>query len=228
MISIIMLSNLLSYEGSRKDPESKFIRAVDSYLNQTTTYPNELIIVSDGCDITNQLYQEHFGEIERVRLIKMPKSEEGVFPGTYRQVGIDSAQYEIISYLDSDDILLSNRINQCVNLLRASGKKMILDHYYIFPDIQNVNSPYLQTTKIISRFTSHGINFRRVKSMWKGSTAQLVHYKDIKSKWTDAKRGEDANFINSICDEFMYNKNQLMLPIDGYVVCHHPIFGFDV
>jgi glycosyltransferase involved in cell wall biosynthesis len=228
MISIIMLSNLMSYEGSRKDPEAKFIRAVDSYLNQTTTYPNELIIVSDGCEITNQLYKEHFSEIERVRLIKMPKSEECVFPGTYRQVGIDRAQYEIISYLDSDDILLPNRINQCVNLLRASSKMAILDQYYIFPDTQRVNSEHLQTAKIISKFTLYGINFRRVKLAWKGSTAQLVHYKDIKSKWTDAKRGEDANFINSICGEFMYNKNQLMLPIDGYVVCHHPVFGFDV
>lgn len=227
MISVIMLSNLGHYEGARSESERKFIRAVDSYVQQITNYQNELIIVSDGCSITSQLYDEHYSEIERISLIEMPKSPEGIFPGSYRQVGIDAAKYDIISYLDSDDMLLPNRLNNCVTILVGSGKKVILDSIYIYPDVKN-SSPLLQQAKIKSKFTREDIPFNRIHMSWSGSTAQLVHYKNVKSKWKDGGRGEDGKFVNELLGEFKYNKGKVYYPIGGYAVCHHPTFNFDV
>ena len=49
--SVIMASYLGNYPGCANNREAKFIRSVKSFLNQS--YDNkELIIVSDGCEIT--------------------------------------------------------------------------------------------------------------------------------------------------------------------------------
>ena len=58
-VSVIMASFLGSYPGRSSNPEDKFIRAVKSFITQT--YENkELIIVSDGCQMTNMLYKNLF------------------------------------------------------------------------------------------------------------------------------------------------------------------------
>ena len=54
-----MQSYLGDYPGSRTEPERKFVRAVNSFLNQTNKN-SELIIVSDNCKITEKLYKENF------------------------------------------------------------------------------------------------------------------------------------------------------------------------
>jgi len=54
-VTVIMASYLQDYSGSAKNREKKFIRAVKSFKNQT--YENkELIIVSDGCIKTIELF----------------------------------------------------------------------------------------------------------------------------------------------------------------------------
>ena len=60
-----MQSYLKDYPGARSNPEEKFIRAVNSVINQSS--PNwELVIISDGCEITKALYEEHFEQEERI------------------------------------------------------------------------------------------------------------------------------------------------------------------
>jgi glycosyltransferase involved in cell wall biosynthesis len=62
-VSVIMASYLGDYPGRATNPEQKFIRAVKSFLTQT--YENkELIIVADGCDTTERLYQYNFSDID--------------------------------------------------------------------------------------------------------------------------------------------------------------------
>ena len=58
-ITWIMQSYLGEYEGSRANSDKKFIRAVKSFL----AIPDErtqLVIASDGCEITHKLYYKHF------------------------------------------------------------------------------------------------------------------------------------------------------------------------
>lgn len=109
-ISIIMQSYLGDYPYSRKNPELKFIRAVYSIINQI--YENwELVIISDGCNITNKLYSTYFKNYDNIKLVKISKPEdtETYSNGNYRraypkQVGLDNATGDFICYLDSDDM----------------------------------------------------------------------------------------------------------------------------
>ena len=64
-ITWIMQSYLGEYEGSRANSDKKFIRAVKSFL----AIPDErtqLVIASDGCEITHKLYYKHFKKEQQI------------------------------------------------------------------------------------------------------------------------------------------------------------------
>lgn len=94
-----MPSYLSAYQSSASDRSRKFVRAVESFLKQSYS-DSELIIVSDGCEITNNIVINNFN-FERVKLISIDK--QPLFSGNVRQKGIEHATGDIITYLDSDD-----------------------------------------------------------------------------------------------------------------------------
>lgn len=113
-ISVIMQSYLGDYPGSRTNPEEKFKRAVTSFLNQTSKN-NELVIVADGCKITERLWRENYSEESRIKFIYVEKEEMKMyqesdsgrfFRGRPRQIGLESSSGDVITYMDSDDFLM--------------------------------------------------------------------------------------------------------------------------
>lgn len=105
MISVIMAS-FLSIPG-RQNLDQKFRRAVNSFINQTYQ-DKELIIVSDGCEITNKIFEENYSNRENIKLIKIPKQPP--YSGMMRNIAFNIAQGDIISYLDADDVLGKNHL----------------------------------------------------------------------------------------------------------------------
>lgn len=104
-ISVIMASNLSMPNKTNQGP--KFVRAVKSFLNQTFQ-DKELIIVSDGCPITLELYHQNFTQYPNIKCIALPKQPH--YSGVVRNEGIKIAMGEIISYLDSDDVMGKNHL----------------------------------------------------------------------------------------------------------------------
>jgi len=99
-ISVIMASYLGTYLGSSTNREAKYIRAVNSFINQT--YQNsELIIVGDGCFRTYEIYKENWENNPRVDCILIEK--QATFSGNVRTEGLKIATGEYILYLDNDD-----------------------------------------------------------------------------------------------------------------------------
>lgn len=111
-VSVIMASYLLPYPGSRSNPDQKFVRAVNSFKKQT--YQNkELVIVSDGCPLTVELYNRFFSNEPNIKLIQIPKQQ--LYSGEMRNVALDLVDGDIISYLDSDDLLGPNHLQIIVD-----------------------------------------------------------------------------------------------------------------
>lgn len=100
VFSIIMPSYLGEYRGAAKDRERKFLRAVQSVLEQTAT-GWELIIVADGCRKTTDLYQEWLQHDPRILCFRIPKAE--TWCPSVRNAGLFQATGTWACYLDTDD-----------------------------------------------------------------------------------------------------------------------------
>jgi hypothetical protein len=114
LVSIVMQTYLGDYPGSRVDSVKKFRRAVESFLLQE--YKNsELIIVSDGCEITHQEYKNLYADIRNIKYVYVDKNglpnmyyeSDGkkFYRGVPRRLGVSAASGDLITYMDSDDCL---------------------------------------------------------------------------------------------------------------------------
>lgn len=245
-VSTIMMSFLGDYPGARSNPIPKFHRAIKSFLNQS--YENtELIIVSDGCELTNAEYENHWSDNPKIQLIKTDKNKYA-WPGTKRQIGIDASTGSWIAYLDTDDIwhpdhlsgFVSNIeigvqaiLNQGYAELRSintsysfknfrikHGKKMIMDLRNRWVYVDNIEEEIVDDQ---SSFTiedqTYFYKFVDAKFPTMFGSSRTFHRKDIPVKWSDRNaRGEDVMFSNEIQRRLKFK----VIDQGTYIVCHRP------
>lgn len=116
-ISVIMPVYLGEYSGCANDRENKFIRAINSFVNQNYSFKH-LVIVSDGCSKSEAIYNSLFIDNKDISFIKIPK--QLLFAGAVRQSGIDYIkksvpETDIVCYLDSDDRFGENHLLNIAN-----------------------------------------------------------------------------------------------------------------
>lgn len=100
--SVIMPVTLADYPGAATERPKKFIRAVDSFRLQLFT-DAELIIVSDGCQVSEDIYKMFYRDIPNIHFYIIEK--QPTFSGSVRDYGLNKATGEYIAYLDSDDCI---------------------------------------------------------------------------------------------------------------------------
>lgn len=207
-ISVVMISYLKEYEGSRKDADKKFIRAVESFKKQTHN-KKELIIVSDGCEITDDLYFKNWKNDPIIKLIRCEK-QKSVWPGTLREVGRSLATYDWIHYLDTDDYDMSNHL-QIINdaiIKREENVTVLFNTHYIFPLPEDPNTlmlayvgleleKYLEIRNRMEIIDGHRMTI--VKAMGHNGTWQIVHHRNVPHRWENCEHmGEDKYFIERL------------------------------
>lgn len=198
-ISVIMASYLLPYPGSATNRDKKFIRAVNSFKKQT--YQNkELIIVSDGCDLTVELFNKYFNNDQNIKLIQIPKQE--LYSGEMRNIAFKLADGEIISYLDSDDILGSNHLQK------------IVDEF----DLDKFDWVYYDDYLVLDS-TFKKLQKRIVEPRWASIGTSSISHKNLKGlQWTIGY-GHDWFFVFNLCSIGLKFKKIEKLP--EYLVCHY-------
>jgi len=118
--SVIMPVTLEMYEGAANNRVEKFRRAIKSYLG--TIFPadkRELIIVSDGCSLSEAIYKEEFSKHKDIKFYKIDK--QPLFSGNVRQYGVEKSLGEYILYLDSDDVLGEWHLDNIHRGLKVNG-----------------------------------------------------------------------------------------------------------
>ena len=207
-ISVIMPSYLGEYSGAAMNSDKKFIRAVESFKNQTLV-EKELIIVSDGCELTNQIYQDRWQEDPIIRLIRSEKMEV-TWPGELREVGRSVAKYNWIHYLDADDLDLPNHLElaNTAILTRDEGVTVLFNTHSIFPLPETPNQlllaymnmsleQYTQAREAATVLMGHKMATAKTKGHV--GTWQIVHHKHVPHRWKNSDHmGEDSYFIREL------------------------------
>lgn len=198
-VSVIMASYLLPYPGSATNRDKKFIRAVNSFKKQK--YDNrELIIVSDGCPLTVELYNKYFSNEPNIKLIQIPK--QPLYSGTMRNVALDMADGNIISYLDSDDVLGSNHLKKIVDQFDLENYDMV---YY--NDYMTLDSSFKK------------LHLRIVEPRWASIGTSSISHKNLSELKWNLGYGHDFCFVIKMVSMGLRFKKLEKIP--EYIVCHY-------
>ena len=195
--SVIMPAYLTSYPNSATNLPYKFMRSVNSFLDQEFK-DAELIIISDGCNISKSIYDVYYKNIESIRFKKIQK--QGLYCGIVRQTGINMAHGDIICYLDADDLL---------------GKKhlSIINEYF---DTDKYDWAFYDDRVIMD--TSFNYSTRNVSLSYACiGTSTITHKKSLGVVWGDGY-GHDWRLI----ENYLLSHPGIKIPTPEYFVCHTP------
>ena len=202
-VSIIIPSSLAKRKHQAEEPEIKLIRAVNSAFYQD--YPDlEIIIISDGCDRTIEMFDEMVAGIEWIKLIPLPKQPP--FSGNVRNAGIEAATGDLICYLDADDYLGSDHVTTIV--------KHFTGDWVWFNDMTLVKD------KFVERVCQLKLGFC--------GTSNIAHLRSMKARWLEKNKYgyDDWNFIQELKKEC---PDGVRIETPAYIVCHIPFKrGYDV
>jgi len=200
-VSVIMASYLLPYPGSRSNADKKFIRAVNSFKKQT--YENkELVIVSDGCPLTVDLYNQYFSNESNIKILQIPKQQ--LYSGAMRNIALDVVDGDIISYLDSDDVLGSKHL------------QIIVDGF----DLNTVDFIYYNDLLVLDS-TFKKFYLRIVEPRWASIGTSSISHKNLEYvRWSNSGGyGHDFMFILKLAS--MGLKFKKLEKNSEYLVAHY-------
>lgn len=204
-ISVIMPVFLGEYANAASDRESKFMAAINSFLRQIHLN-KELIIISDGCDMAEKIYNG-LGNKENIIFKKIKK--QPLFSGKVRNEGVKIATGDIICYLDADDFFGFN--NHLSVIANAFISDKILNWVYYNDYLYPPNNDFKQ----------------RLVLLEKGSvgTSAIAHKRVCKVSWKNCNGyNHDWLFIEQLIKK--YPTNYTKIYGCGYFVCHVPgVFG---
>ena len=235
-ISIIMQSYLGEYNGSREDSIKKFNRAVESFKNQI--YKNcELIIVADGCMLTFNTYMAKYLNEPNIKIAYVDKKGVGkmydnvtedkkFYRGLPRQIGLEMATGEIISYMDSDDFLLPKFT---LGILSSYNMKPDADWFINRSWYDNIEADWEKETVFDSFDRSGATRIEGLPSKWAATSLKdnlivlspwlLTHKRNVNIKWRDTVgHSEDVDFNTRLRMDY---KNGFVYAIPAYVRCHY-------
>jgi len=196
----VHLGGYESYGGSRgaSNPEVKFMRAVNSFLAQSFT-DAELIIVSDGDRMVEDIWAYALHNYPKIQFKYIDKQID--FSGVVRQTGIEMATGEIICYLDHDDMF---------------GK----DHLQIISDnFDTEKYDWVYYNDYVMLNAEHTIKEERDNLLALGriGTSSIAHKRSLNVQWNNGY-GHDWDMIA----KYLLPKEGIKIPTPQYYVCHIP------
>jgi glycosyltransferase involved in cell wall biosynthesis len=175
------------------------MRAVQSFMDQVYI-DAELIIIADGCEKAELIYNLYFNKIPNIHFKKINK--QALFSGVVRQTGIFMAKGEIISYLDHDDFI---------------GKK----HLKIISDNFTGEWVYYNDWRITGKEGNNLVFTERVVApqLYYIGTSMISHRRDLNVVWGDGY-AHDWRMI----EQYLIPRKGTSIITPQYYVCHfHPI-----
>lgn len=203
--SIIIASYLGNYPGAATDREFKFFRSIHSVLSQR--FPDwECIIVADGCTRTRELYEEHFIQEERIKLIEIPK--EKLWSARVRNTGLDAAQGDWIIYLDTDDMLGDHHLEKIIRGMERLDEPVSWVYF----------NNYIAQNEVVDTYNYFKEQFAAIDQKGKCGTCNIAHRNQNDFRWNDNSYLHDWYFIKMLKLSSFYTR----IPTPEYYVCHYP------
>lgn len=235
-ISVVMQSFLGDYPGARSNPVEKFQRAVNSFLNQTYSI-SELVIVADECNKTWQIYDRLYRDNPKIKFafiakdgLSMYEEKDGqkYYRGIPRRVGVSITSGDLITYMDSDDYLMPNFLMEIAKVYNQSPtcKWWINRSWYDnvladWPETEIMYAPDRNKAIKVEGLVSEWIPTKMKPTMVVLSPWLFTHVRDCGVEWEDS--------VGEVSEDVLFNKRVrakhhglgAAYEIPTYVRCHY-------
>ena len=170
-------------------------RAVESVLSQT--YDDiEIIVVDDGSTDGTPEVMEKYAENENVRYVR---KEENAGANVARNDGVRKSEGEYVMFLDSDDELLSNAVERCIDILqnRSENCRGVLPSYNLIEgeknSVKKAPDGEIELNDILNDEIPKGFSGLLVRK----DVFDEVGYLDV-----DLRKAQDVDFLIRVLEEF--------------------------
>lgn len=161
-------------------------RTIESVINQT--FKNwELLVIDDGSnDGSNEVVMQYLSDA-RIRYIH--KSNGGV--SSARNMGIQMAKGEWLLYIDADDYLLPNALDDLLSFAKKNSVNIIASNFYV--EAAGKRTPYLYNVKegvVSNNFRSlffNSFDVRAGATLYKISLIKRYRFDEALMRYEDAK-----------------------------------------
>ena len=207
--------------------------AVDSVLNQTLANIELLIVDDCSTDGSLELCRELYGHDKRVKIIQQPHN---MGPGEARNTGIRSATGDYVTFVDSDDAILPDILQQMLDATKKFNADIIHSTkcWYTIPDEEgnmplqlfgdgvkmfsnNIErNPYTEITRLSDDPESRFEDWKNNRINWHVCSKMIRRefLVDNGIFFSDMRLAEDAVF----CFECLFKcKNYVIVPGGGYI-----------
>lgn len=148
-----------------------------SCLNQS--YQNiELILIDDGStDKSIEIINNIIDKDKRVKLFFTPTNQG---PAAARNIGLEKAQGDYITFLDSDDFIANDKLEKQLNFMLQNH--LVMTHgNYAFCDLEGNQIKLVTTSKKIDYLTLlQGNQFKIMTVLVKRESIKLLRFPNIK------------------------------------------------
>ncbi len=208
------------YPNCASNRKEKFERAVYSFMSQEGV-SRELIVVADGCPVTEQLFAKSIAEMPEnlwgpINFKFAPLQKQTIFSGAVRNEGLKHVTGDIVCYLDTDDGFLPDHLKK---IEEGFNKAPNADWVY-FDDF--VCTAPIKGFRISNRTVAEKTQRNNILEPGRIGTSSIAHKKDIGIEWPDGY-GHDWEFVSRLKNKF---ENHVKINPAGYLVCHVP-GGYD-
>lgn len=185
----------------------KYVRVcIESILNQNTTYKFELILINDGSTDNTKYILNQYNKLQNVIIVEQ---ENQGFSGA-RNTGLKYVQGKYLTFVDSDDILAENAINNWLNAAYKDDYDIVQGGYSYFNDSGSIYSIVSSKTHIINNPIINLTGFPWMKIIKSNLFKDLIFpegywFEDTIMKYLVYPRVKKAIEINTIV--YKYRKN---------------------
>lgn len=124
----------------------KYLRkCIDSVLNQTLR-EIEIILINDGSTDTSEQIIDQYVEKYPDKIYKISKENEG--QGVARNIGLKYAKGEFINFLDSDDYIEKEMLEDLYNVAKERNSDIVICDYYEIINGKNVSKKQVRFSHI--------------------------------------------------------------------------------
>lgn len=209
-----MYDNLISVIIPAYNAESTIFRCLKSIQDQT--YSNiEIIVVNDGSiDNTEKIVREIINQDGRVNLITIPNG--GVSHA--RNVGINKATGEYITFVDSDDYIDEMMYEKLINIIKKYEVKIAHCSYKNVDENDKIISTVGGKNRLIIQDHDEAVNCIITGSLFVGGLWNKVYHRSL---FTSVRLNENIKYKEDILANF-----QLFDQVEKSVYIDDPLYNY--